>query len=583
MKKYVIVTGGVCSSLGKGLAAASLGSLLESRGLRIRMIKVDPYINLDAGTMSPYQHGEVYVTDDGAETDLDLGNYARFTNAPLTRANSVTTGQVYQEVIQREREGHYLGRTVQVIPHITDRIKQRILNVGEQQDVHATIVEIGGTVGDIESIPFLEAARQLMHELGHDNVLSVHLTLIPRLSGDELKTKPTQHSVKEMREIGIQPDILLCRTPREMDDGMRRKIALFTNVAYGAVISAHDVRHSIYEIPLAFHRQQLDQIVCDRLRLDFGPPRLESWQRVVEVFESAQEEVRIGVVGKYIDLADAYKSVDEALYHGGIANGVRVRLVKLDSGRLEKRGELPGALKDLDGVLVPGGFGARGIEGMVETARFCREHSIPYFGICLGLQVMVIEWARSCLGLAEADSTEFTPDTPDPVITLLEEQVDLTNYGGTMRLGANESLLMRHTRIRAAYGTDRISERHRHRYEVSNKYREQLGESGMILSGFTSDEALVESVEWPDHPWGVAVQFHPEFRSKPTDPHPLFAEFIRAAVERARGRNSEAAPSAGTMEQALESSTAATGGDGAGAAERSVGIGGGAGDRADEA
>ncbi len=536
MKKYVIVTGGVCSSLGKGIAAASLGSLLESRGLAVRMVKIDPYINVDAGTMSPYQHGEVFVTDDGAETDLDLGNYSRFTDSPLSRANSITTGQVYQEVIQREREGRYLGRTVQVIPHITDRIKQRIMSVGEQEGVDVTIVEVGGTVGDIESIPFLEAARQMIHEIGHEHVISVHLTLIPEVGGNELKTKPTQHSVKEMREIGIQPDVLLCRCPRPMEEDMRRKIANFTNVDYEAVISAHDVESTIYQIPLVYHEQKLDEIVCSRLDLQCADADLSNWEHVVHTFKTAETTVRIGVVGKYIDLADSYKSIDEALYHGGIANAVRVELVKIDSERLERTGKVGDALEDLDGILVPGGFGGRGIEGMIATAHYAREHGIPYFGICLGMQIMVIEWARNVMNLADADSTEFSPDTPNPVVSLLEEQIDVHNYGGTMRLGASESRLVDDTFIYRAYGSERITERHRHRYEVSNRYRAELKESGLRVSGTTPDQELVESVEWNDHPWAVGVQFHPEFSSRPSKAQPLFRDFVHAALDRYEAR-----------------------------------------------
>ncbi|MFP4644872.1 MAG: CTP synthase [Spirochaetales bacterium] len=556
MNKYIIVTGGVCSSLGKGIASASLGSLLESRGLTISMVKIDPYINVDAGTMSPFQHGEVYVTDDGAETDLDLGNYARFTRSPLSRANSITTGQVYQEVIQREREGRYLGRTVQVIPHITDRIKQRILAVGEQEEVDVTIVEVGGTVGDIESIPFLEAARQMQHEIGHESVLSVHLTLIPEVGGNELKTKPTQHSVKEMREIGIQPDILLCRSPRPMEEDMRRKIANFTNVDYEAVISAYDVSDTIYQIPLQFHEQNLDVIVCQKLALECGEASLAAWNHVVDTYRTADQVVRIAVVGKYIDLADAYKSVDEALFHGGIANDVRVELVKVDSERLEKTGGIESALAGVHGILVPGGFGGRGAEGMITTARFAREHGIPYFGICLGMQIMVIEWARHVLELPDADSTEFSPDTEWPVISLLEEQIDVRNYGGTMRLGGSDSILTEGSRIREAYGTGRVRERHRHRYEVSNRHRERLAESGLRLSGFTPDKALVESVEWPDHPWSVGVQFHPEFGSGPTVAHPLFRHFVSAARDRLEAgvaAQSAGAAAAGTTADAAAS------------------------------
>ncbi|MFW5783375.1 MAG: CTP synthase [Spirochaetota bacterium] len=548
MKKYIFVTGGVCSSLGKGIAAASLGSLIELRGLRIRMAKIDPYINVDAGTMSPYQHGEVYVTDDGAETDLDLGNYARFTASPLSRANSITTGQVYQEVIQREREGRYLGRTVQVIPHITDRIKQRILAVGEHPEVDLTIVEVGGTVGDIESVPFLEAARQMIHELGHENVLVVHLTLVPEVAGSELKTKPTQHSVKELQSIGIQPDILLCRAPRELDDDMRRKIALFTNVPFEAVISAYDVESTIYEIPLIFSRQGLDVIALERLSLEYEECELGAWEHVVEVFRQREGLVRIAVVGKYIELNDSYKSVDEALYHGGIANDRRVELVKVDSEMLENletEEEVADVLRGVDGILVPGGFGSRGIEGMVRAARYARENGVPYFGICLGLQVMVIEYARNVLGLEHADSTEFSPEAPHPVVSLLEEQVDVRNYGGTMRLGASDSHLLAGSLIRDIYGEPVIQERHRHRYEVSNRYRQMLEEGGLLVTGVTSDHSLVESVQWDGHPWGIGVQFHPEFKSKPTAAHPLFAAFVKQSIAGGSGRSSRVEVEAG--------------------------------------
>jgi len=548
MKKYIFVTGGVCSSLGKGIAAASLGSLIELRGLGIRMAKIDPYINVDAGTMSPYQHGEVYVTDDGAETDLDLGNYARFTASPLSRANSITTGQIYQEVIQREREGRYLGRTVQVIPHITDRIKQRILAIGEHPEVDVTIVEVGGTVGDIESVPFLEAARQMIHELGHGNVLVVHLTLIPEVAGSELKTKPTQHSVKELQSIGIQPDILLCRAPRELDDDMRRKIALFTNVPFEAVISAYDVESTIYEIPLIFSRQGFDVIALERLSLDYGEPDLGAWEHVVEVFAQDELRVKIAVVGKYIELNDSYKSVDEALYHGGIANDRRVELVKVDSEmleNLESEEEVADVLRDVEGILVPGGFGSRGIEGMVRVARYARENNVPYFGICLGLQVMVIEYSRSVLGLEKANSTEFDPDGPYPVVSLLEEQVDVRNYGGTMRLGVSDSHLLAGSLIREIYGEPVVQERHRHRYEVSNRYRQSLEEAGLLVTAVTPDHSLVESVQWDDHPWGVGVQFHPEFTSKPTSAHPLFADFVRQSIAHSSRRGARVEVEAG--------------------------------------
>ena len=518
--------------MGKGIAAASLGTLLESRGLAVRMIKIDPYINVDAGTMSPYQHGEVYVTDDGAETDLDLGNYARFTSSPLSRENSITTGQVYQEVIKKEREGRFLGRTVQVIPHITDEIKRRIILIGEQEDVDVTITEIGGTVGDIESVPFLEAARQFITDLGKKNVMFVHLTLIPQVVGGELKTKPTQHSVKALREIGIQPDILLCRTPSILEDSLRNKIALFTNVDVEAVISAYDVKRSIYEIPLVYNSQKLDEIVLDRLHIEKKPAALEGWQQVAEIYNNSEKRVKIALVGKYVELNDTYKSIHEALIHGGIANAARTEIEYIDSETLEKDQEYEKQFEGVDGVLIPGGFGQRGIEGMINAAKFARTNGVPYLGICLGLHVMIIEYARSALGLEQADSTEFSPETPHPVITLLAEQIDVKAYGGTMRLGRGETHLISGTIMREVYGKPIIFERHRHRYEVNNRYRNQLAESGLVISGVTPDHALVESIEWPNHPWGVSVQFHPEFRSKPIDAHPLFARFIGAAIER---------------------------------------------------
>ncbi len=530
MKKYIFVTGGVCSGLGKGVAAASLGSLLERSGLHVRLVKIDPYINVDAGTMSPYQHGEVYVTDDGAETDLDLGNYARYTSAPLGKENSITTGQIYQEVIQREREGRYLGRTVQVIPHITDEIKRRICLVGEAADVDVTIIEIGGTVGDIESVPFLEAARQFIHDTGKKGVMFVHVTLVPGVAGGELKTKPTQHSVKELREIGIQPDVLLCRAARPLNIDERKKIALFTNVEEEAVISAYDVPTTIYEIPLLFHDQRLDEIAVERLNLQVGPADLSVWRRVVGTIKSATRTVRIALVGKYIELGDSYKSVTEALSHGGIANGVRVEIVRIDSERVENVARIEELFEGIDGVLIPGGFGARGVKGMILAARYARVNKIPCFGICLGLQVMVIEFARSILKLEDANSTEFAPGCASPVVSLLEEQIDVKNYGGTMRLGKSDAVLGADTKIREAYATETINERHRHRYEVSNRFRERLAEKGMIIAGTTMDRELVESVQWSDHPWGIGVQFHPEFKSKPFDPHPLFTSFVNASL-----------------------------------------------------
>jgi len=533
MKKYVFVTGGVCSSLGKGVAATSLGNLLESRGLQIRMVKIDPYINVDAGTMSPFQHGEVYVTDDGAETDLDLGNYARFTNAPLSKVNSITTGQVYQEVIKREREGRYLGRTVQVIPHITDEIKRRIYLASEDPEVDVTIIEIGGTVGDIESVPYLEAARQFIHDLGKEHVLFVHLTLIPLTVGGELKTKPTQHSVKELLEIGIQPDILLCRAPYALEDEMIRKISLFTNVEKRAVISAYDVKTTIYELPIVFHQQHLDEIVLEKFAIECKDADLRCWTRMVETIKKAKRTVTIGVVGKYIELHDSYKSVYEALVHGGIANQTKVVLRKIDSEEIETNEKAAELLAGIDGLLVPGGFGERGIAGMVKAVKWARENKIPCFGICLGMQVMVIEYSRSVLGHDDANSTEFSHQTTYPVISLLEEQIDVKAYGGTMRLGRSASKLCSGTMISNIYGTELIYERHRHRYEVNNTHRKELEEGGLIIAATTPEDELVESVQWPDHPWGIGVQYHPEFKSTPILPHPLFSSFIGASLKHA--------------------------------------------------
>ncbi|GHV38377.1 CTP synthase [Spirochaetia bacterium] len=529
--------------MGKGVAASSLGALLESRGLNVRMVKCDPYINVDAGTMSPYQHGEVYVTDDGAETDLDLGNYARFTGSPLSRANSVTTGQVYESVIRKEREGRFLGRCVQVIPHITDEIKSRILAVArEDPDNDVVIVEIGGTVGDIESIPFLEAARQLIHESGKANAISVHLTLIPEVAGGELKTKPPQHSVKAMQEMGIQPDVLICRAPVMLDEPTRRKIALFTNVDPEAVFTSYDVDTTIYEIPIVFFDQKLDQVVLKKMGVESRHAKLAPWYSMMDRFAGRKGKVRIGIVGKYMELHDAYKSVYEALFHAGLECGVAVELVKIDSTRLEEtdnpdsilrasgeKGSGAASEARLDGILVPGGFGQRGINGMVKASAWARTNKVPYFGICLGMQIMVIDWGRHVLGWEDADSTEFDQDSKHPVISLLEEQVDVKNYGGTMRLGKSETVAEPGTHILAAYKEKNIWERHRHRYEFSNKYRKEMTESGLKTAAFTPDGSLVECVEWPDHPWGLGVQFHPEFKSKPTAASPLFRDFIAAA------------------------------------------------------
>ncbi|GHT48725.1 CTP synthase [Spirochaetia bacterium] len=534
MNKLIFVSGGVCSSLGKGVAASSLGALLEARGLNVRMIKCDPYINVDAGTMSPYQHGEVYVTDDGAETDLDLGNYARFTKSPLSRANSITTGQIYKAVIEKEREGRYLGRTIQVIPHITDEIKGRIMAVAkEDPDNDVVIIEIGGTVGDIESIPFLEAARQMIHECGRTNALSVHLTLIPEVAGNELKTKPTQHSVKSMQEQGIQPDILVCRAPIMLDDATRRKIALFTNVEHDSVIISYDVDTTTYEIPLVFYEQKLDEIVLKKMGVESRHTNLDAWRTMMDKFNSRKGKVRIGIVGKYMELHDAYKSVYEAIFHAGLSCGVETELVKIDSSILEKAIDTQTVLGEtgshpVDGILVPGGFGDRGIKGMIAAATWAREHKMPYFGICLGMQIMVIEWARSILKWEDADSTEFNSGTTHPVVSLLEDQIDVTMMGGTMRLGRSETVAREGSHILAAYGNKNIQERHRHRYEFANKYRVEMTGSGLVVGALTPDSSLVECVEWPDHPWGVGVQFHPEFKSKPTAAHPLFAAFVAA-------------------------------------------------------
>jgi CTP synthase len=547
MKKLIFVTGGVCSSLGKGVTASSIGALMEARGLIVRMVKIDPYLNVDAGTMSPYQHGEVYVTDDGAETDLDLGNYGRFTASPLSKANSITTGQVYQAVINKEREGRYLGRTVQVIPHITDEIKARILAPGKDPDVDITIVEIGGTVGDMESIPFLEAARELIHEYGKQNAVSVHVTLIPTVSGGEIKTKPSQHAVKELQEVGIQPDVLVCRSALPLEEGVKRKLSGFTNVEFEGIISAYDVKPTIYEIPLLFHDQGLDAFLLRKMGIESRHADLRAWKEVVRKFKEPKATARIGVVGKYMELADSYKSVWEALYHGGIANEAAVEIVKIDSSKLEGIAGEAGAGADLDavlgavdGILVPGGYGQRGTTGMVAAARWAREHKVPYFGICLGLQIMVIDTARNILGWADADSSEFNPDSTHPVVSLLEEQVDVKNYGGTQRLGKSESVLKEGTLVRAAYGAERILERHRHRYEVSNAYRADLEKSGLKIASLTPDGSLVECMEWAGHPWGLGVQFHPEFKSGPINPAPLFRSFIGASIANRAGRKGHA-------------------------------------------
>ncbi len=528
--KMIFVTGGVVSSLGKGIAAASLGRLLVERGLAVTIQKFDPYINVDPGTLSPFQHGEVFVTDDGAETDLDLGHYERFIEESLSQANNVTTGRIYQDVITKERRGEYLGSTVQVIPHITDEIKASIRRLLPNHDV--VITEIGGTVGDIESLPFLEAIRQLRGEAGREHTLFIHVTLIPYLAAaGELKTKPTQHSVRELMEIGIMPDILICRTEHELTEEMRRKIALFCNVRTDAVIEARDVE-TIYEMPLVFHAQSLDRLVVEKLGLEVDAPDLAAWRAIVErVKNPSRGRVRIAVVGKYTELVDSYKSVHEALVHGGIANDVRVDIEWLSSEDI--RGpEDATRLADFDGLLVPGGFGVRGVEGMVLAIQWAREHGLPFFGICLGLQSAIIEFARNVCGLEDSDSREFAPECSDPVVSLMDAQRKVTDMGGTMRLGAYPCQLAPASRAAQVYGVQEISERHRHRYEVNNAYRVILSQRGLHLSGLSPDGFLVEVIELTDHPWFIATQFHPELKSRPAHPHPLFASFIAAAQRR---------------------------------------------------
>lgn len=524
--KFIFVTGGVVSSLGKGLAAASLASLLESRGLNITILKLDPYINVDPGTMNPFQHGEVYVTDDGAETDLDLGHYERYISVTMSGKNNCTTGKIYHSVITKERRGDYLGGTVQVIPHITDEIKKVIYRAGSGHDL--IIVEVGGTVGDIESLPFLEAIRQVGIEKDSDSVVYVHVTLVPYITtAGELKTKPTQHSVQKLREIGIQPDILLCRTDRVLPEDIKSKIALFCNVREDAVITARDV-DCIYEVPIIFHQQGFDSKIVELLNIWTREPDLSSWFDVVDKIMNPSGEVTIAIVGKYVDLRESYKSLNEALVHGGVANNVKVSLRYVDSEDVENSGAEP-LLKGVDGILVPGGFGKRGVEGKIQAARFARESMIPFFGICLGMQVAVVEFARSVCGLEKANSREFDPDSPHFVIDLMPEQKDVEDKGGTMRLGAYPCHLTRGSLAREAYGTDKISERHRHRFEVNNEFREILRENGMAFTGLSPDEKLVEVAEIPGHPWFLGCQFHPEFKSKPLVPHPLFREFICAA------------------------------------------------------
>ena len=540
--KFIFVTGGVVSSLGKGIAAASLGRLLVERGLRVTMMKFDPYLNVDPGTMSPFQHGEVFVTDDGAETDLDLGHYERFIDRSLSQANNVTTGRIYLNVITKERRGEYLGSTVQVIPHITDEIKSAMRRVAPENDV--VIVEICGTVGDIESQPFLEAIRQFRHDVGRENAIFVHLTLIPYIAAaGELKTKPTQHSVRELMEIGIQPDILIVRTERPISDEIKRKIALFCNVEFGAVIESPDVS-TIYEIPLAFHEQGFDDKVLQKFGLERPAPDLSQWREMVQRIVAPSERVKIAVVGKYTDFVDSYKSVKEALIHGGIANDVGVDINWISSDDFVDARAAAEILGRHHGLLVPGGFGVRGVEGMVDAIRHAREHGVPFFGICLGMQTAIIEFARKVCGLDDSHSSEFAPECDNPVISLMESQQHVTDMGGTMRLGAYPCRLQRGSRAAEVYGVAEVSERHRHRYEVSNAYRELFVQHGMRLSGLSPDGQLVEMIELPDHPWFVGCQFHPELQSRPTRPHPLFAGFIAAAASaKRRATGSAAKPS----------------------------------------
>ncbi|MCC7549207.1 MAG: CTP synthase [Burkholderiales bacterium] len=536
MTKFVFVTGGVVSSLGKGIAAASLGTILESRGIKLTLLKLDPYINVDPGTMSPFQHGEVFVTEDGAETDLDLGHYERFVNIRMMKRNNFTTGQIYESVIRKERRGDYLGGTVQVIPHITDEIKHFIrLGAG---DADVAIVEIGGTVGDIESLPFLEAIRQMSLQLGRNNTCFIHLTLVPFIaSAGEIKTKPTQHSVKELREIGIQPDIVLCRADREIPEDERRKIALFTNVEERAVISAVDT-DCIYKIPGLLHAQGLDDIVCRKIEIQAPPANLTDWEELVFALEHPRTQINIALVGKYVDLTESYKSLSEALTHAGIHTGAKIDIHYIDSESIERDGVE--CLRDKDAVLVPGGFGKRGVEGKIRAIQYARENKVPYLGICLGMQLAVIEFARHCAGLPDAHSTEFDPDTPHPVIALItewhsqgrmEQRDQASNLGGTMRLGAQECMLLPGSLARQVYGQERIVERHRHRYEVNNRYIPHLMNGGMRVSGMSATEDLTEMIEMPDHPWFIGCQFHPEFTSTPRRGHPLFSSFIRAAIQ----------------------------------------------------
>jgi len=531
--KYIFVTGGVVSSLGKGLAAASLGTLLELRGLSVILQKFDPYLNVDPGTMSPFQHGEVYVLDDGAETDLDLGHYERFTNCTLTRFNNLTSGQVFENVIKKERRGEYLGKTVQFIPHCTDEIKARINEVTLRSDADVIITEIGGTVGDIEGHLFLEALRQFSLDVGRENVCFIHVTLLPLIkAAGEIKTKPTQQSVAKLREIGIQPDIIVCRTEHDLDEDNKKKIAMFCNVERKNVVAFRDVEHTIYECPIDLRRDKLDRLVCDKLGIESATPDLSEWQDFVDHIISPTHEVKIAVVGKYIELQDAYKSIYESLTHAGAAHDTRVTVERVDAEAIETEGAAK-HLKGMDGILIPGGFGDRGTEGKILTCQYARENNIPYFGICLGMQIATIEFARNVCGLSQANSTEFDKNTPDPVISLQEEQKGIKDMGATMRLGTNDANIVPDTQTAALYGTDTISERHRHRYEFNPTYRELLENAGFKISATSANKGLVEIIELPKHPFFIGAQFHPEFQSKPNHPHPLFSGFVKAALDHA--------------------------------------------------
>lgn len=534
LAKYIFVTGGVVSSLGKGITAASLGRLLKARGLNVTIQKFDPYINVDPGTMSPYQHGEVFVTDDGAETDLDIGHYERFIDANLSKTNNVTAGKIYWSVIRKERRGEYLGKTVQVIPHITNEIKDQVLRAGTEKSADVVITEIGGTVGDIESLPFLEAIRQLRSDIGRESVMYIHVTLIPWLEkSGELKTKPTQHSVKELRSIGIQPDLIVCRTQYPLNEDIKAKIALFCDIDREAVIENADVQH-IYEVPLLLESQRMADFVCERLGLGIRQPELSEWESLVKKNRNLSGKVRIALVGKYVSLHDAYLSVAEALYHAGLANGARVEIKWIDSETIELEG--CGVLQDVNGIIVPGGFGDRGIEGKVAACSYARTNRIPLFGICLGMQCQVIEFSRNVAALEGAHSSEFS-NTSHPVISLMEEQQNVENKGGTMRLGLYPCKITPESRLRRIYHEEIIYERHRHRYEFNNSYRQKLSECGIVFSGLSPDENLVEVVELPDHPWYIGTQFHPEFKSRPNRPHPLFVDFIAASMEEGKEQN----------------------------------------------